>query len=431
MSDWEKHWPVEEPPEGFADRVVAAASGRRRPLVPALIAVAAVAAAAIVLVAYDTGVSRGSRTPLARESLAIGARGTAVAEPGAELSWLVQGGRADVDQHAGDVFYRVERGGPFVVRTPAADVRVTGTSFRVEVDMKRTLLPMAAGAAISATVLVTVYEGKVILANERGQTWLAAGQQASVRAGEPPSEARDNAQSAAAAAARADLSAPPGQATREELLARDRAQQVELERLKSRVAELESHGAAGARADNKPRPFYDPSPDELKKLADDCKLKWDAPSLSQRSNGVDSRATSELGLSEQERADIIRINTDFKTRVIAQLRALYLEATGDKDGAAELTADAMVHDLYERSREDDLKTAFALISRERAGLAAPGESSTAPAVERMQRLLVSLGDSYEHDLGAAIGPDRARQLRDLNGGWGNRNSSSFGCPGSN
>jgi hypothetical protein len=44
------------------------------------------------------------------------------------------------------------------------------------------------------------------------------------------------------------------------------------------------------------------------------------------------------------------------------------------------------------------------------------------------RLLTTLGDTYERDLGAAIGPDLAHQMRAQNGGWGNRSSSSFGCP---
>ena len=44
------------------------------------------------------------------------------------------------------------------------------------------------------------------------------------------------------------------------------------------------------------------------------------------------------------------------------------------------------------------------------------------------RLLTGAGDEYERELGAAIGPDRAHQLRTAQGGWGSRSVSSMGCP---
>jgi hypothetical protein len=44
------------------------------------------------------------------------------------------------------------------------------------------------------------------------------------------------------------------------------------------------------------------------------------------------------------------------------------------------------------------------------------------------RLKASLGDRTERDLGAALGPERARKLREENGGWGMRQEVA-GCPG--
>jgi hypothetical protein len=58
----------------------------------------------------------------------------------------------------------------------------------------------------------------------------------------------------------------------------------------------------------------------------------------------------------------------------------------------------------------------------------PADLRGQPPIERMQRLLVSLGDEFEQDLGKAIGPDRAHQMRTINDGWGSRSWSSVGCP---
>ncbi len=80
--------------------------------------------------------------------------------------------------------------GPFVVHTPAGVVRVTGTCFRVEVsDMKlinrQNLSGAAVGAALGAAVVVTVYEGRVLLARDKGggEVELRPGQSAQMTAG--------------------------------------------------------------------------------------------------------------------------------------------------------------------------------------------------------------------------------------------------------
>lgn len=116
----------------------------------------------------------GSVRASARETVTLGTRGVAVAEPGAAFDWKVVGtGAASVEQTEGSVFYRVERGGSFVVSTPAGDVTATGTCFTVEVRP-------------SATVLLTVYEGRVLFENDTGKTEVAAGQTAVAGANTAP-----------------------------------------------------------------------------------------------------------------------------------------------------------------------------------------------------------------------------------------------------
>ncbi len=192
-------------PADLADRVLAALrtetelparprTGRTRRLWIAAASVAVSIIAAAVLLRSGPGgatSSAGHRVVTARESIAIGGRAVAVAEAGSELSWTVlAGGAATVDQRRGDVFYRVTPGQPFAVLLPGAAVRVLGTSFRVEVSDMRTrnklLAAGATGVALSAAVLVTVYEGRVRLENEQGEVELAPGEQGTAADGAPP-----------------------------------------------------------------------------------------------------------------------------------------------------------------------------------------------------------------------------------------------------
>ena len=134
---------ADEPPAGFAERVAgawqkerAARPPRRRGLSIAIGAATLAAAAAMLLWLRLPPVpaARGDREVAERSTLELGRRAIAVAESGAALSWsIASDGAAHVDQRAGDVFYRVEKGGPFVVSTTAGDVTVLGTCFRVEV----------------------------------------------------------------------------------------------------------------------------------------------------------------------------------------------------------------------------------------------------------------------------------------------------------
>jgi len=472
-------WPAPEPSEGFADRVVqaweqeaanaaptaASAKGsdpttaspagsdpgsepaaatapgagpavdrrrRARTRVALALALAAVAASAAVAWTLRGSESLGVHTGSTRAQLAIGSRAVAVAEAGAALSWKVaRSGTADVTQQAGDVFYRVERGGPFVVHTAAGEVRVVGTCFRVEVsEMKKGLLQMGAGAAIATAVLVTVYEGKVLLANEHGQTAVAAGERAHVQAGRAPSSSESAREPGAAQAAA--VSAPGADATREELLARDRTQRSELERLRKRVGELEvaTSGAAGKRpgeVDN--GHFLSPTRDELQELAKECRLKWDTPGIGVHPQTASDKLVRELGLSEQERAEYDRVSAELNQKAWSEMRSSYLEITGDKAGADNLTPDALRDEVYAKSNQRDIKEVYQRMARERAGLAEPPKSTQGlPPIERMQRMLSSLGDTFEQELGRAIGPDRARALRSQNDGWGSKHISSYGCP---
>ena len=204
----DEHVEVHTPPAGFADRVVDAidAPAARAPRWPFAVAAAAVLALFVGLSPL-TLPSSGDLKADARTSVQIGGRGDAVLEAGAQIAHTVSLlGEVRVEQRAGSVFYRVERGGQFTVDTPAGSVHVRGTCFRVEVPMsvtqvsqtKSKIISAAVGAVLASAVVVTVYEGKVEVTSDddKARVALVAGESATVAATEvrkvaPPAAVRE------------------------------------------------------------------------------------------------------------------------------------------------------------------------------------------------------------------------------------------------
>lgn len=195
------------PPGDFAERVLAAlhaagahAIGTAEPASHAVHAprpgssrtartaavIVAVACAGVIVVAL----ARQSRsvpavsdhmTPTERTTAMLGRRGVAVLEPGADLTWHVApDGTAMLEQQAGQVFYRVDRGGAFTVRTPVAEISVMGTCFDVRIQDPSKQTP--AGSAL----VVTVYEGRVHVENPRGRAQAGPGEMVTVHSPNAP-----------------------------------------------------------------------------------------------------------------------------------------------------------------------------------------------------------------------------------------------------
>jgi hypothetical protein len=444
-------WRADPPPPGFADRVLAARRAEQArgadesPRAPrrlgrmAAVAVGVCAVGAAVLLAWPRGrAANGSLVATERTSFALDGRGIAVAEPGAELAWRVTGGGdARVDQRAGDVFYRVDPGGPFVVETSLGRVEVKGTCFRVEVipmsPSKPALIGAGVGAALSAAVVITVYEGKVLLANPQGERTVAAGERGVLTDGAAPSVAADGKAIVVHGKPSPveEVPAPSAGATREELLERDRIQREELARLRVRVRDLEGVIAEGPqvrrRGGGVDAPFVDPTPEQLLDMARTCQVQWDSIPLAIGEELGPKQAAS-LGITEEERVALNKVRTSLTERVVAQLRQLYVEVTGDAATAETLGADTLAREIQDKSPRRDLEEATWRISQERAGLLAPpADLASRPPVERAVRLLVSVGDQFEHELAAAIGKDRAHELRKADDGWPMR-SITNGCP---
>jgi hypothetical protein len=431
-------WTPLAPPADFTARVLAARAvaaepardaalvrgARRRRWLIAAGGAATAAAAAMILLRAPHRAAAGAVLADRRITAALGDRGLAVAEASSELTWRVDGdGAADVIQRSGNVFYRVERGGPFVVHTPAGDVRVTGTCFRIEVDaMNNThklLLSGAAGAALASAVLVTVYEGHVVAETRGARTELSAGAHATLTG-----------DSTTVTDPALTTLADDAQASREQLLVRTREQQAQLLQLRARVAQLERGPAttrSGAEDPDGPEPgraWHDPSPERLAAWVATCHIRSDEPSLDRFQPG--SQPSADRDLAPGEAAAYDATMTEMAKRWKDQVRSLYLEVTGDTAGADSLSSEAMAHEIEDKSAPGEHNQILRKLARERAGLdTAPANLTGTSALERLTRAHAQLGDQSEAALAKRLGADRARAIR--GDGWSSRSDSS-GCP---
>jgi hypothetical protein len=423
-------WATSDVPAGFVDRVVAATHGgrtvapRRRhrwsiaaPVVAA--ALLGVAASLVVWRGSGGAPEAGARIAQLRETIAIGGRGVAVAEAGAELAWTVSdGGAAEVHQTSGDVFYRVENGGPFVVDTPAGQIIVRGTCFRVEVQNMRiprtTWISGAVGAAVAATVVIAVYEGGVRVVNARGRLDARPGEQIVLRDGAAPARVAPG--SAETAVAAIDPP-PPDSATVSELRRRDQSHRGEIAQLRARLRAAETAAAATPAAAVAPAArdggmkIVDLSQDELVAMAKRCEIRFDIPGYGIEPRMMTDKMASTEQLSSDDRAIYDRSVRQESERYMASLRALYRELTGAEGGDA-LDAHSLAMEVLQKSPQGDVIAARKRIAEERAGLAAaPADARGQTVIERMFRLQTAAGDTLERMLAADLGADKAHQLR--------------------
>lgn len=424
-------WPAPEPPAGFSDRVLSARdavpaaapprSSRRLATVAAGVAVAA----AVALVWPGAAADTGALAATERRTVALGERGLAVAEAGAALSWHVEpGGDAVVEQTSGDVFYRVDPGGRFAVDTPAGRVEVTGTCFRIrlqETSVNKSIKSGLAGAAVGALIAVTVYEGRVIFADSAGTTEVRAGETLSASGG--GRQIGDSAEVEPAVASIGE--APPADdISRDELLARDAIQRQEIAslRTKLRAAEAQAGGRGGGGGEVGPdgRPWFDPGEETLRAYADNCEVRFDLPisGPGDAEWNPSPEALEEAGLDADEAAAIERAVEPVLEAFRGELRALYVEATGDTANADMLSINALVSEIGNKSEPGEVARIRALLAQERAGLRpAPADLSGTSPAERLYRLLARIGDEAQAAVATVIGDERAYELRALGGGW--------------
>jgi hypothetical protein len=303
-------------------------------------------------------------------------------------------------------------------------VEVKGTCFRVEVEMKKQMvLSASAGAAMAATVLVSVYEGRVLLANEHGRTELVAGQQAVASSESAPSRPTEVTHAALS-------DGKNGELTREELLVRDRAQREQMAKLEAKVKELEAHAQSpevASRDTEKEKPFLNPSKEDLLDMAKKCQLRWDSPPDGNKPWNLSPSKAADLGLQEGERSIFNQFNSEYAARHLKRVREFFIQAGGDAKLAESLSPWTMHNEIEDMLPADEIQKAYWRLAQERAGLLA-AQTDPGNLADRFVRYTAMSGDTYEQELGAVLGPDLAHAMRTQLGGWPSRSTSSHGCP---
>jgi len=436
-------WATSDPPAGFVDRVVTATrqghaapppERHRRPVVTAVVAVVAVAASvtASVVLLRSGGKSpeEGARVVQDRETIMLGQRGVAVAEAGTEITWTISAaGATEVHQTRGDVFYRVEKGGPFVVETPYGRVMVRGTCFRVEVlDMsvsRQAWIGGAVGAALAATIVIGVYEGQVRVVNARGQADARAGERIALGAGAAPTKL------ASPTAVSALEPPPPGSASLQELLRRDQVHRGEIALLRARLSTMENTAASPEAAAAAPhregkRKIIDLSQEELVAMAKDCEIRFDIPGYGIEPRLMNDKLAAAGNLSADDRAIYDQTVRKENDRYMAALRALYQELAGSDPG--DMDSHALTMEILQKSPSSDVEAARKRLAQERAGMIAPpADARNQSVIERLFRLEITAGTTLEQMLAAEFGPDKAHQIRTTGWAGGDDNILS-GCP---
>lgn len=454
-------WDADEPPEGFADRVLLAAreaekhdieapaeplpgpeqrpetpvdrpaevrtltrsgtNGRGRGVVVALFAAMAAAAAWMVLSngapSHGEVVAEG-----ARKEVMLGNRAVAVLEPGASLSW--QGNR--VEQAKGNVFYRVEKGDGFRVHTAAGDVEVQGTCFRVDLEAKKSSEAMqtrdwkvgAVGAIAAASMMVAVYEGKVAVSHAQERVVLKAGD--SAIASDAQGVQLTSAEGTGASASESSESALENAnrnlvGTVSDVKRRLETIEAQKKELEAKLAAAEQKLAAENRANDAApaKNDFDLSQDELVSLAKEGTLKYRYP-CSKSSYKPDAEAIQKLGLAPQDGETI----TDAYRKVAqwreANMRSVCQEVIGKSDLSERMPVDSCLHLVSDFLAETDPKArrdAQQLAVDIRAGLKPmPGPNEKLPALTRLMLASVQQLKVFEDELGKSFGPAEAHRI---------------------
>jgi ferric-dicitrate binding protein FerR (iron transport regulator) len=429
MDDHElEAWDPQEPPKGFADRVVAAArreeSTRSRPRAARVFAGLLLAAAMAAVIGF--GVHRthvdahGSVTADARQEVRIGTRALAVLEKGAHVKW---DGDA-IEQDEGDVFWRVEPGARFVVHTPAADVAVKGTCFRVQVgsgedDMeRRSVVSGAVGAVIAATAMVGVYEGKVAVSHAGQSVDLVAGQSASAGAGgvhrvatgpadevpADPAAASGTEGERALTAANANL-ADNVREYRRKL----EAIEAQKKKLEQELAEAQQKLADGG----VPRSEFDLSPQELKDLAKEGEVRMRVPCGGPKGDySLSAGDLNKLGLAPQDAPILQAAFQKSHDRTWGVVGPLCSQALGGID-VSHIGQQACVSILMNIASEKDgsqYNEDVREVAEILAGTRPPPPPGT--AVDPLMTAYLALAQettNIQGDLTQSLGPDDARR----------------------
>ncbi len=415
-------WKVHEPTPNFADKVMDAIA-RDRPQArswraPAIVASLAVAAALGGMWVSQRPTS-GAITADARKEVQLSSHVVAVLEPGASISWK----GAHIDQRAGDVFYRVDKGTPLEVETALGSVTVGGTCFRVRLDseearkvedMKYT--SQAASLAVGIALTAIVYEGRVALASKNGKKIdLVAGEGARANAA---GDLESVSEGAGAKLSR-DPSRTPGApgfdwgkavAGYQKELAEVEERQAEVERelAEAKKALLKAGGDAG----NGDRPEYDLSKDDWREMREKGQVKYQVP-CDRKGWKPSSSDLAKLALAPEDGEAIAQVYSRSKDRLWSTIGPLCTKAIGSASAAEILGSDACTHLILNQENRQSASDAFDLVARIRAGEVAEPNGKERERLNPLAQTFLALtgeGKAFERDLADKFGADEAHRL---------------------
>jgi hypothetical protein len=404
MSDFDS-WEPQEPPRGFAEGVMKEIGGKpkRRTRAFAIGVGIAVAAAAASFIPGRLRTPHGDITADARIQRELGPRVIGVLEPGAHVKWTGD----DLTQDSGDVFYRVEPGAPLVVHTPAGDVKVLGTCFRVKVEDMGNVKSALVGSAITAAAFVGVYEGKVAVSH--------AAESVEVGPGEAARASKDGVTKVAAETSSTD-SDDPAMMANANLADQVHAYKQRLESIEAQKSKLEKQlgeaqdKLALQQSDGAPKKSeFDLSPEDWAQLSNDHRVKFRTPCS--KPFNPKQEDLDKLGLAPQDGPVLKDAWVRSNARVWAGLKPLCTQAVGNADVAEKIGPDTCMHlivDMADRADHEATHQAFADVGAIRAGLKPMPEHPSAA----LQTLMVMTGEmkSVETDIAKSLGPDEAHRI---------------------
>ena len=415
--DWNA-WEPQLPSAGFADDVIARVIEERRRSrlrrIGAGAGIGALALAAALLLFLRAPPEKGQRVAHERSEVMMGRRARAVLEPGANVTWNGD----DVVQARGDVFYRVEAGARFTVRTPAGDVEVMGTCFSVKVrEMnKRDVKSGVIGAGLSALAFVAVYEGKVAVSHASTRVEVTAGENAQVGA--------DGAKRTNPDAVREFDAQPPLVTANENLVSQVGEYRTRLEAVASQKSELEDKlkvaeqrlaaSADGGKSEYSPNSRYEPTADEWKELAKNGELRFRYPCTGQEGWTVSPDGLNRLGLAQEDGAaikDSFERSSQQMSGVVAPMCATALGVP--LDVAQRIGVDQCKAIIVDKARQSDKEGASEQQTQAaeiRAGLRAEPPADKQPPVLKLFLALTGAEKSFEGDLAKTFGPEDAHRI---------------------
>lgn len=365
--------------------------------------------------------SHGEITAETRTEVQIGDRAVAVLEPGATVKW---DGDA-VDQRAGNVFYRVERGGGFRVHTQQGDVDVQGTCFRVDVKASERNDDMTTrdwkvggtGALVATLMLVSVYEGKVAVSHAQERATLVAGDSATVtNAGLVVSDETakngttggGNASSFEEANKNLVGSVSDYKKKLETIETQKKALEQKLAAAEEKLA-IEKRGGDAAPTKND----FDLSQDDLVALAKEGTMKYRQP-CTKPNYRPDAETLQKLGLAPQDGETIAAAYKRIGEWRETHIRPMCQEAVGKSELSEKMPVDACLHLVSDYLGETDPKArqeAQQLAVDIRAGLKpAPAAGEKTPVLTRMMLATTQQMKVFEDELAKTFGPEEAHRI---------------------